>query len=443
MPAESFAPRPRVSARYRVFRSLMRAGLRLFYGKTRRLNPGHFPAAGAALAVVSHPAGFLEALLIVAGLEREIHCRLERRLVRGIGRRLLAWGLGMELTAGEDTADARSRLAAGGAVAIFSRAPGPDGSAPPGLALAAHLAAEAKESELRLVPVHLYLPAGRASGRESLIHFDLTLEVRKFLEGPQSEQTLTGTLEEACRRNVFRLQPGDVAHFLADLEEVSKADLAEAWSARSNWAQQPEGFSISGFVAEWVEQMNFLEPGRLVEMRERLSAYREADQRAALRRLKVETAGAWMRSAGRRTLAWAESILTLPVALYGLANHLLPLLLLYAAGLNKKTAQGPQLERRTRWTVGTLVILMCYAGQIFLCAHLWGRAVAGTYALTLPVSGLDLWRYKWLLGRRTRLLLLRALGPLDRRRLRRRRTNFLGTLDAARRAKAQALGLAN
>jgi hypothetical protein len=225
---------------------------------------------------------------------------------------------------------------------------------------------------LQLVPVHLFLPADRAAGSELLIHFDRPLDVRSFPGGKEdskSESALAKALAGACRQNVFQIHPQDVGHFFADVEQVSKSDLAEDWSGRRNGRQQAEEFRISGFVAEWVERLNHLQPGRLVSMRERLSGYREAQRRAALRRLKVETAGAWINSPWRRAAVWAEAVLTFPIAFYGLLNHLIPAVLLYAAGVAKLSPAGRELEPRTRRTVGALVILVCYAGQIMLCAH--------------------------------------------------------------------------
>jgi hypothetical protein len=449
--AESSATRLRITFGYRTFRALARLGIGMFYRPTRRLNADSFPSAGAALAVVSHSAGFLQALLLVAALDRQIHCRLERRLVRGMGRRLLAWGLGMIVVSESAGAETAGTILSGGeAVAVFAETPELEGGARPGFPLAARLAAaEASNPSgagLQLIPVHLYLPADRTAGSEMLVHFDHPLDVGSFLAGAdasRSQSALAAALEKSCRQNVFRIHPDDVGHFLADVEEVSKSDLAEDWSERRNWLQQAEGFRISGFVAEWVERLNLLQPGLLVSMRERLSIYHQAQRRAALRRLKVETAGEWIKSPWRRGAVWAETFLTFPVAFYGLVNYLMASVLLYAAGLTKSSSAGRQLERRTRWTVGALVILACYAGQILLCAHLWGRAAAGIYALTLPVSGLDLWRYAWLLGRRTGLLVLRGLGQQDARSLRRRRKQFLKEMDAARRAQAEAPGLAH
>lgn len=452
MAAESSAPRPRVTLGYRIFRALVRLGLRTLYPPARALNAEGFPSAGAALAVVGHAEGFLQALLLVAALDRQIHCHLQRRLVQGLGRQFLAWGLGM-IVAGETASQGAEaigeRLSNGQAVAVFAEAQDFEGGAVPGFSLAARLAAAEASNPaglgLQLLPVHLFLPADRTAGMEFLIYLDRPLDVRAFLavkEASKVQSALAEALARACRQNVFRIHPEDVGHFLADVEQVSKSDLAEDWSGRHNWPQQAEGFRISGFVAEWVEWLNLSQPGLLVSMRERLSVYREAKRRAELRRLKVESAGTWIQSSWRRGAVWAETVLTFPIAFYGLANHLIAAVLLYAAGLAKTPSASRQLEPRTRWTVGALVILVCYAGQILLCAHWWGRAVAGTYALTLPISGLDLWRYAWLLGHRTRPLVLRALGPQDARRLRRRRKQFLAEMDTARRAQAEALGLA-
>lgn len=449
MPAESSSPRP--AAGYRILRRAVRVGIRLRHGRPVRLNAESFPSAGPVLAVVSHPAGFLEALLLVAALDRQVHCRIEKHRLHGWGQRLLAWGLGMltglpprgfgrragqPAIGGQDEAGAH--LARGGVVAVFAVASPFASAASLGLALAAHVG-------FQIVPIHLFLPVGAAAGDPLLIYFDRPLDPGRFLAaGGASENAgaLSMALDEACRRNVFGLQPEEVGYFLADLAEVSKSDLAEGWAARRNWKQQAEGFRISGFVAEWVEQLNFLQPGRLVAMRERLIAYREAQRATALRQLKVETAGKWIHSLGRRAAVWAETVLTFPIALYGLVNHLLPAALLYAAGLGKQPAGGGA-GRKTRWLAATLVVLGCYAGQVLLCAQEWGRAAAGYYALTLPVSGLELWRYLWLVRNRTSLLRLRALVARDADRLRRRRKELLREVERARRVQVEALGLAD
>jgi len=50
---------------------------------------------GPALLIVSHPEGFLDALILVAGFERQVRCLVPARLVKGLLPTFLARGLGM------------------------------------------------------------------------------------------------------------------------------------------------------------------------------------------------------------------------------------------------------------------------------------------------------------------------------------------------------------
>jgi len=94
------------------------------------------------------------------------------------------------------------------------------------------------------------------------------------------------------------------------------------------------------------------------------------------------------------------------------------------------------------WLLRALVVLGCYIVQVALCAKWWGRAAAGYYTLTLPVSGAFLWRYHWVLKARTRLLYLALRLPRQAEKLRRMRRAFLDELNRVRDAYVEALGVA-
>jgi hypothetical protein len=70
-----------------------------------------------------------------------------------------------------------------------------------------------------------------------------------------------------------------------------------------------------------------------------------------------------------------------------------------------------------------------YAVQIVLVDRIMGRAVAGYYAATLPVSGAYLCRYRWLLQQRTRILLLGLRSAALRVPAESNRKRFLEKLD--------------
>jgi hypothetical protein len=69
---------------------------------------------------------------------------------------------------------------------------------------------------------------------------------------------------------------------------------------------------------------------------------------------------------------------------------------------------------------------------VFVLDHFWGRAAAGTYAVSLPLSALYVWRFAWLVEHRTRLLLMHAFADRRAARARKRRREFVQDLNAAR-----------
>jgi len=442
-----------VSRGYRFVRGLVRIWFDLVFRKIRLLRGEAVPASGAMILVVSHPASFLDALILVAALERQVRCLLDHNLLRGYWRSRLAQWLGVISYEPEGTGRAtalqaaREALAQREAVVVFAehQAVKSGNLAPVGLA-AATLAVEAESQQagqlgLSLFPVHMFLPVGRSQSSELVIHVDSPLFPKEFLSAGAGDlpiRRLAAELEEALEENAFRLQPSDIRQFLTDLEEVLRVDLEDEWAARPRSKQKVEGFKLSEFVAEWIEQLNFLNPGRLVALRDDLDAYREERRRWSLRQAEIEAGGTWLQSPVRCIWYWLESVVGLPIAVYGLANHLLAWVLLFWAGLLKKESER---DRTLEWVLRALIVLGCYAVQIILCAYWLGRATAGYYALTLPLSGAFLWRYEWLLRARTRLLILAARLRRQGEKLRRRRRQFVEDLNQARDAYAETLGI--
>jgi hypothetical protein len=119
-------------------------------------------------------------------------------------------------------------------------------------------------------------------------------------------------------------------------------------------------------------------------------------------------------------------VLGLPIAVYGLLNHLLIGLALFLAGSFKPHSSR---ARPTEWTLRGAVTLGFYALQIFLVAHWRGRAAAGYYAPTLPVSGAYLWRYVGLVRPQARLLFISLTIPALTRKIQRLRHALLEDLD--------------
>jgi len=446
--------RPLGPVRYRVFRRFIRMGMAVFYGKMRVLGAERVPATGAALLAINHPSDFIGPLVLVAALERRVRCFVSRQSFRGTWAKLLAWGLGLtpynsESKAGRRGTEHGSEILAGGdAVALFLEGDSAPASAASeffrraaSLALAAE-ALRAAQGGLAVLPVHLFLPGKPLKSKETLVYVERPLDLESLFQDPRSlaERTraLSEVLAEASRRNVFRLQPKDLAFLLAGLEEVLRSDLEEEWAARPSWKQKVDGFGLSGYVKKWAEQMNFFEPARLVALRESLLDYRERRRSFSLRRLKVDTAGRWVSSLWRRAAVWFESVGAFPVALYGLVNHLLVAVVLRAAGVLRKETS---IDRTARWMTIGLALGFWYLIQILACEHWLGRAAAGYYALTLPFSGVYAYRYFRLLRHETRTLWLRLRGPHDARSLVRSRKLLVRELVAGRDRSLEALRL--
>jgi len=444
---------PAGSAVYRFLRWLVRLWLTLFFRTIRLLNAEAMPGSGAAVLTVNHAAGFFEALILVATFEREVRCLLARGLVPGLAHGLLARGLRMILYDAEgegwrSVLEACSEaLARRSAIAIFAepeaRSGEPSRSALTAAAIA--LEAESRQSEyqpsgggLSVWPVDLFLPVEPSKSTEVLVYVDQPLYADEYLvrDGEQpGERALALAIDSARLRNPFRLQPPEFARFLSDLEEILRRDLARDWASRPNWKQTVEGFELSRSVKDSAEQLNSLDSGRLVALRESLDRYREAQRALALRRLQIDLGAPWLKSPWRRTLAWFESAAGLPVAAYGLLNLVCVGLTLLATGwLKKRSARSWKLE----WGVRAAAALVFYVAQTWACAHFLGRAAAGYYAVSLPLSAAYLARYGWLLRHRTRPVILAASLPAQSAKLARLQKQLQNGIDAARGALIEA-----
>jgi hypothetical protein len=409
--------------------------------KIRMLQARDVTAEGPAVFAVSQPAGFSQALVLAAEFERPLRCMLPRSLVRGLLARFLSRRMGFILHESQRaTSEATLReaidvLASGGAVGVFAdqNAAGqgaPGASASTAAALVWRAEAQHLGRHVAVHPVYLFFPESAAPSREILIYVDSAMARPEGRPAELSRDIATpafaAALESQFRENAFQLRPADLEYFLADLEEVLRTGLQEDWASRPDWKQDAEGFVLSRLVREWVRQTNYLYPDRLVTLRKSLDDYRRLQRQCALREIEVEEAGSLLRSGWRRVILWVETVLGLPIALYGLVNHLAIGLVFLLAGSFKRDNPRP---RTTEWTLRSAVTLGFYALQIFLVAHWRGRAAAGYYAPTLPFSGWYLWRYVGLIRPQARLMFISLTLPALERKTKRLRHELLEELD--------------
>src|SRR5208282_765744 len=197
--------------------------------------------------------------------------------------------------------------------------------------------------------------------REILIYIDSAVACAESRTAPAQDAeppALVTAIESRFQDNAFQLRPADLEYFLTDLEEVLRTGLQEDWASRPDWKQDAEGFVLSRLVMEWVKQTNYLSPERLVTLRKSLDDYRHLQRQCALRQLEVEETDSLLRSGWRRIIVWLETVLGLPIALYGLLNHwAIGLVLLLAGSFKGDNARS----RTTEWTLRGAVALGFYA----------------------------------------------------------------------------------
>ncbi len=442
-------PAPAIPFIYKFWRGVIRLWFALAFRKIRVLHEDRLMEPDPALLLVSHPESFYDALILVAGFERQVRCLVPARSFKGLLPTILARGLGMIGYNPENRPAAletcRALLAERAAVVTFV-APGPANSALATHAASIALTAGGPDSVLgglQLFPIHLFVPVGHTRTREVLVDIDrpeIAIDLISSAVGSEQDRTqeVARQLEKRCQENSFRLQPSALSDFLADLEHALRDGLKEEFESQPGGKQKLEGFELSRFVAQWAEQMNYLHPGLLVSLREMLAAWREASRRGELHRLETEGAGAWLSTPLGRAVVLLETVLGFPLAIYGLVNHLLALAVLYWTGLLKKATDG---DNFTTWLWRGLVILGSYILAVILVAHFWGRRGAGYYLPSLPVSGLYLWRYTWLLPHQSRIAFLSMNRSVETSGSTRLRKDFLHEICQALDLHAEMLGL--
>jgi len=427
---------------YRLMRAVIRFGTLLLAPRLRMLKRESLEEAGPAILLNTHPKSFAVAILLIAALDRQVHCLVPSAEFQGVFRRLACWALGIQpfdCTPEEQEAllnPCLNALADQDLIAIFAGENSQSGfrNSPVAefaskLAVVTVLKGQGR-IQAAIFPVH-WLFHARIGGPAPLAYVDNPIRANQFLpkvgeDAAEASLRLVEVVQSACSTNVFSLAEAEIEHLARELESLSREYLQAQWSERPDWKQRPEELQLSGFARRWFDQQNRTNPARLIELGESLAAYREAKRRHSLEHLIVETSGEWQSSRVRVAIAWLETVLGFPAALYGLINHLPAGIVLYA---NKLFKHVPKRDPKAEWLARIFIVLGFYTIQVFVVDFWWGRAVAGYYTLTLPLSGAYLWRYRWHARHRGRALVLRALRPFRSAGLVRRRERLLAGID--------------
>ncbi len=442
----------KIPAGYGFLRGIVRLAVWLLFPKIRLLNRDKLAHADPTLLAVNYPESLLAAMLLVAAIDRPVLCLLSSQKLQGVFQRFISRRLGIVSIEppieGQGTRWLAGALEYWGAIAVFAGQSGMSGSqGASGINLFAKLVFETLEQSGErhppaIYPIHGFVQAGdRKSGLLVYVDGPIRSEsssVEPAANSAEASQHVAAAVQTALHKNVFALAPAEIELFHRDLEDLAHEDLEEEWSRLPNWKQQAGDLELSGLVKQWIDQQNQIDSGRLVALRTLVEDYREARRRCSLGRYRIETSDLWQKSRLHVAGAWAESLLGLPIALYGSLNHALAGALLVVAGLLKNSGRR---DPKVDWLLRAFVVLGCYTVQVWLFDLWLGRAAAGYYTLTLPLSGAYLWRYLRLARNRSHLLLLKVTLPGRSARLRRTRKTLLGKLEREIDLYAQSLGL--
>jgi len=404
----------------------VRGWLDLFGRPVRVLGSERLPDS-AAILHIRHDASFADAVALTASSPRRVTCLISRRQLRGL-QPLVASSLGMvcyETEAARWHSALRTCtriLASGGIIAAFQESEaGEAGEAEghTGLSLAQEGWLSAfPEARSVILPVHRFRPP--AKHEEYLIHVGVPSGAAEV-----EEQAGLRAAGAKWDENVFLIEAPILDRLLRDFEQALREQLQKQWASGPARNQKVDGFRLSPGAAETLRRVNRAEPETLLELRQLLDAEREDRRECSLARLRAQR-GRNQLPAIWRALIWIETVLGFLPACYGALNHALAGLFLALFNLARRGKPSPGWT----WGVRAAIILLCYIVQILLVDRLMGRAAAGYYAVTLPVSGAYLWRYWWLLRRRTRILLLGVRATTLAALAERKRERFLQRLRA-------------
>jgi 1-acyl-sn-glycerol-3-phosphate acyltransferase len=387
---------------YRLFRLLARFLAGLFYRRVEVIGRERVPATGPLVVAANHQQGLMDGLLLAATLPRRLRPIAKAPLFRypliGQFARLAgAIPVHRRQDEGRGPVDneamfgaAHRALAEGEALLIF-----PEGVSQPEPAL----------MPLRTGAARLVLGSGGGSGgsgpRATLLPVGLmfhepgTFKVGSAVvligepvptedfearpEGDETVRRLTARLDAALRRLIVEARDRHTLDLVLAAEAIWREEAPEVAAdplARTTWRQR---------AARAHAYLAAFEPARLSALRQRLERYvgelegtgltdRDLSQGYQLR--------AVLRYALRQGLAL---VLGLPLALWGLANHIVPygLTALVVRGMDPEA----DVESTYKVAVGLVVYPVCWVLEGWLIWRLGGGAVLAVFVFSLLPTG--------------------------------------------------------
>ena len=321
---------------YRVFRGLARFLVGLFYRRVEVIGLERVPASGPLLVAANHQQGLMDGLLLAATFPRRLRPIAKAPLFRypliGQFARLAgAIPVHRRRDEGAGSVDneamfgtARHALEAGEALLIF-----PEGVSQPEPAImplrtgaARLLLAEGRLARATLVPIGLMFHEPgtfRVGTAFVLIGEPVPIADLETMANPEEAvRRLTARLGAALQRLIVEARDRHTLDLVHAAESIWREEVPEAASdplARTTWRQRAA--RAHGYLRE-------TEPLRMAALRGRLERYVKDLDLAGLTDRDLSQ-GYPLRAVLRYTLRQSAAlVLGLPLALWGVINHVLP-----------------------------------------------------------------------------------------------------------------------
>jgi len=393
---------------YRLLRVAFRLAMRIFFSRIEVEGLENVPESGPLLLVPNHTNALVDGLIVAGCLERPVTLTAKSTLVsypllpvlmRAVNvitfQRREDVGQGADPSANASALDeARARLAAGAAICLF-----PEGSSHsepklrPFRTGAARIALDYLEQYgdaggLRIVPVGLHFERKHNFRSRSWIGFGAALSVAGWRrDHPEGDaRALTRRLEQ----EVAALSLNFDARARLELFSRAADVLATGGEAPPRLGMRPrprlsEQIRLIHALQRGHEQLRETEGERFETLERRIESYS-----AELSTLGVKPHEVYLEMDFRHAALFllrelGRVIVGLPVAAWGLVNHLLPLLLV-------RSLMGKVVRDKDEFASGAIFLGLCvfipfYLLLLSLAAWLLPTGWFLVYAVSLPLSG--------------------------------------------------------
>lgn len=390
---------------YRLVRSVIRVLLALFYRRVDVVGAERIPEAGPLIVAANHHNAVVDAMLIVGTFPRPVRVLANAPLFRNpiVGPFLRLMGavpVNRRVEAGDDPRKndamfdaAIAALRAGGALLIF-----PEGRTTPRPTLlplrtgAARILfgaerAGAGRSGTTLLPVGLvFHDPGTFRAASALIMIGPPVEATDLAtpadgRAEDGVRALTDRLALAIRDQIVEAED----HYTLELLRV----LEQAWYQEQGGGAPNEPEAALAWrrrVMRSARDLESREPARMAELRRRIERYKANLDEIGIRSDQLDrpyTAGVVVRYVVENVITL---MLGLPLALWGVACHAVPYLLVGRAV--RWMGRTIEEEATDKIAAGLVFYPLSWILEAWLCWRLGGGWVLGVFLVLLIPSGL-------------------------------------------------------